>query len=232
MIDTLTHSRWIRTTTAAGLVPLLLVTSVPACALRSNTSSIPAEGWAPQAAQQRRPGGLGPRVVSDSQSAARTLSDWSRIEAVPVGTKTEVQLYDDEAPPDSRRVTGRFHAATADTLTLTLEELTATSSSTRTLVKSAVHSVSVRRPIKKRNAGWATLVGGTLGLMLYYTGLPDPLSPVGGFVVGAAYAAPASLLGFLLDRWQRIYEVPPEASRLITPVDVPADVVPRVLKVR
>ena len=91
MIDTLTRSRWIRTTTAAGLVPLLLVTSVPACALRSDTSSIPAEGWAPQAAQQRRPGGLGPRVVSDSQSAARTLSDWSRIEAVPVGTKTEVQ---------------------------------------------------------------------------------------------------------------------------------------------
>ena len=105
--------RSLRTTTAAGLVPLLLVTSVPACALRSDTSSIPAEGWAPQAAQQRRPGGLGPRVVSDSQSAARTLSDWSRIEAVPVGTKTEVQLYDDEAPPDSRRVTGRFHAGRA-----------------------------------------------------------------------------------------------------------------------
>ena len=152
-------------------------------------------------------GWAGPRVVSDSQSAARTLSDWSRIEAVPVGTKTEVQLYDDEAPPDSRRVTGRFHAATADTLTLTLEDLTATSS-TRTLVKSAVHSVFVRRPIKKRYAGWATLVGGTLGLILYYTRLPDPLTPVGGFVVGATYAAPASLLGFLLDRRQRIYEVP------------------------
>ena len=222
MIDTLTRSGWIRTATAAGLVPLLLVTSVPACALRSDTSSMPA---------QRQPGGLGPRVVSDSQSAARTLSDWSRIEAVPVGTKTEVQLYDDEAPPDSRRVTGRFHAATADTLTLTLEDLTATSS-TRTLVKSAVHSVSVRRPIKKRYAGWATLVGGTLGLMLYYTMLPDPLTPVGGFVVGATYAAPASLLGFLLDRRQRIYEVPTEASRPITQVDVPADVVPRGLKVR
>ena len=55
-------------------------------------------------AAQRRPGGLGPRVVPDSQPAARTLSEWSRIEAVPVGTRTEVQLHDDEAPPDSRRV--------------------------------------------------------------------------------------------------------------------------------
>ena len=48
MIDTLTRSRWIRTTTTAGLVPLLLVTSVPACALRSDTPSIPAEERTPQ----------------------------------------------------------------------------------------------------------------------------------------------------------------------------------------
>ena len=81
-------------------------------------------------AAQRRPGGLGPRVVPDSQPAARTLSEWSRIEAVPVGTRTEVQLHDDEAPPDSRRVMGRFHSATADTLTLTLDD-----SSTRPLAR-------------------------------------------------------------------------------------------------
>ena len=81
-------------------------------------------------AAQRRPGGPGPRVVPDFQPAARTLSEWSRIEAVPVGTRTEVQLHDDEAPPDSRRVMGRFHSATADTLTLTLDE-----SSTRPLAR-------------------------------------------------------------------------------------------------
>ena len=147
MIDTLTRSRWIRTTTAAGLVPLLLVTSVPACALRSDTSSIPAEGWVPQAAQQRRPGGAG------ATSGVR----------FPVGCPDPVRLvahrsragrHQDRGcncTTTKRRRTagesrGRFHAATADTLTLTLEDLTATSSSTRTLVKSAVHSVSVRRP--------------------------------------------------------------------------------------
>ena len=44
-------------------------------------------------AAQRRPGGLGSRVVPNSQPAARTLSEWSRIEAVTVGTRTEVQLH-------------------------------------------------------------------------------------------------------------------------------------------
>ena len=46
-------------------------------------------------AAQRRPGGLGPRVVPDSQPAARTLSEWSRIEAVPVGTRTEIRQAPD-----------------------------------------------------------------------------------------------------------------------------------------
>ena len=179
---------------------------------------------------QRQPGGLGPRVVSDSQSAARTLSDWSRIEAIPVGTQTVVQLHDDEAPPDKRRVTGRLHAATADTLTLTLGERTVTSS-THTVAKSAVHSVSIRRPIRKRSLGWSILVAGTAILTLSFTSSGD-LQLWGAGLFGASYAAPASLLGFFLQRRQRIYEVPPEASRPITQVDVPADVVPRGLKVR
>ncbi len=84
-------ARRIRTTTAAGLVPLLLLASVPACATRSSRPAVP----------------------TVSQPTARPLSEWSRVEAVPVGTPILVQLYDDEAPPDRRRVTGRFHAATA-----------------------------------------------------------------------------------------------------------------------
>ena len=231
MIDTLTRSRWIRTATAAGLVPLLLVTSGPACALRSDQSSMPTEGWMPQAAQQRRPGGLGPRSAPvDAQPANRTLSDWSRVEAVPVGTQTEMHLHDAEAPPDSRRVTGRFHAATADTLTLTLGERTATSS-THTVTKSAVRSVSITRPIKERALGWSILAAGTFLLTVIFASGGD-LELWGASLFGASYAAPASLLGFFLQRRQRIYAAPPETSRPITQVDVPADVVPRGLKVR
>ena len=174
MSDTLTRSRWIRTTTAAGLVPLLLVTSAPACALRSDTSSMPADGWTPQAAQRQRPGGLGPRAVpAEAPPAAGTLSEWARVEAVPVGTQTVVQLHDDEAPPDSRRVTGRLHAATADTLTLTLGERTVTSS-THTVAKSAVHSVSIRRPIRKRSLGWSILVAGTAFLTASFASSGGP----------------------------------------------------------
>ena len=221
----------LRTATAAGLVPLLLVTSVPACATRA-MSSMPAEGWTPPAAQRQRPGGPGRRAVpADSQPTTRPLPDWSRVEAVPVGTQTEVYLYDDEAPPGDRRVTGRFHAATADTLTLTLEE---GSTPARTLAKSAVHIVSIRRPIRERSAGWIILVGGTVALAATFAGGGD-LVAWGPPVLGALHAAPASLLGFLFQRRRRIYEVPPEAARLVTQVDVPVtdgDVIPRSLEAR
>ena len=169
-------------------------------------------------------------AAAEAQPAAGTLSEWARVEAVPVGTQTVVQLHDDEAPPDNRRVTGRLHAATAATLTLTLGERTVTSS-THTVAKSAVHSVSIRRPIRKRSLGWSILVAGTAILTLSFTRSGD-LQLWGAGLFGASYAAPASLIGFFLQRRQRIYEAPPEASQRITPGDVPADVVPRGLQVR
>ena len=203
----------LRTATASGLVPLLLLTSVPACATRAHRSSLPA-------------------MSAEAQPGGRTLSEWSRVEAVPVGTPIEVHLYDDEAPPNSRRVTGRFHAATADTLTLTLEEQF---TPTRTLAKSAVHIVSVRRPIRERPAGWLTLVGGTVGLAALFASHED-LTSLGGLLFGALYAAPASLIGFLLlHRKQQIYQGAPAALRLVTQVDVPVtdgDVIPRSLEAR
>ena len=205
-------ARWIRTTTTAGLVPLLLATSVPACALRSDKSSISSEEWTLQAAQRRRLGRPEPRAVpADAQPAARTLSDWSRIEAVPVGTRTEVQLYDDEAPSDSRRVTGRFHAATADTITLTMDD-----SSTRTLARSVVHIVSIRRPIRERSLGWSILAAGTVVLAATFASGGD-LVLSGAALFGAMNAAPVSLIGFFLQRRQRIYEVPPDEASASLP---------------
>ena len=202
----------LRTTTALGLVPLLLAASVPACATRSSRPAVPA----------------------DTQPASRNwwvsapVGEWSRVEAVPVGTQIMVQLYGDAAPPDRRRVTGRLHAATADTLTLTLTRPTRT----RTLSQSDVHIVHIRRPIRNRYAGWLTLVGGTLGLAAYLAGYDFVFRA--GLLRGLTVSGPASLIGFVGQRRQRIYEVPPEASRLITQVDVPVtdgDVVPRSLEV-
>ena len=196
---------WIRTTTAAGLVPLLLVTSLPACTLRWDTP---------------RPGRPGQRAEpADAPPAAQVLSDWSRVEAVPVGTPTEVHLYDDAAPPDSRRVTGRFHAATADTLTLTLEEQ---STPLRTLAQSAVHIVEVRRPIRKRSAGWFALGVITAGFAFIALAGSD-LTLWAPLYFGPLYGGPAALIGFFLQRKERIYETPLKAASVpISQVDVPA----------
>ena len=197
-----------RTTTAAGLVPLLLAASVSACATRSSM----------------------PAMSAEAQPAGRPLSEWSRVEAVPVGTPIMVQLYDDVGPPDlRRRVTGRLQEVTADTLTVVLDERQRI---VRPLAQSDVHIVHTRRPIRNRYAGWLTLIGVPLG---FITILSDPDFVFGKVLMfGLMAGAPASLLGFLLHRWQRIYEVPPAAERLITQVDVPVtdgDVVPRSLEV-
>ena len=46
--------------------------------------------------------------------AARHMPDWSRVQAVPPKTKTDVQLYKDDAPQGSRKmIQGRFDSAAA-----------------------------------------------------------------------------------------------------------------------
>ena len=195
-------TRWIKPLTAAGLVLLLVVMGLPACV--TATHRVFVQG-----------------MRAESQSGARSLFKWSRVETVPVGTATEVQLFEDEPLSDDRRVTGRFHSATADRLTLTLDDGT-----TRTLARLAVQMVETDRPIWKRHAGWTVL----LDAILVFTVLS---ASFGGFDAGAAMKAitliglPASLPGFLLQRTQQIYNAPPPG--LITQVDVPlsdGDVVP------
>lgn len=54
---------------------------------------------------------------------ARHTPDWSRVQAITLDTKTEVHLYEDEGLQESRETTtGRFHSATADSLTLKFED--------------------------------------------------------------------------------------------------------------
>ena len=197
----LTHR--IRTTTAAGLVPLLLLASVPACATRSSRPAVP----------------------TVSQPTARPLSEWSRVDALPAGAQIEVQLYDETAA-----IKGLVVSTTADTLTLTPDDQ---SGLTRTLAQSDVQRVYTRRPIRSRPLGWIILLGGTLGLALFFHAGGDTESWL-SLLAGATYAAPASLIGFLLlHRKQQIYQGPPAALRLATQVDAPVtdgDVVPRTRK--
>ena len=85
------------------------------------------------------------RIVSARakiRSGSAKKADWSRVQAVPRNTKTEVRLYQDAAPV--RRFKGRFESATADSITLVFKD-----GQTRTFPKSAVHKVLV--PVHSRN---------------------------------------------------------------------------------
>ena len=84
--------------------------------------------------------------------AVRHRPDWSRVQAVSPKTKTEVQLYKDEAPQGSQKIKGRFDSATTDSLTLRLKD-----GQTRIMEKSAVRKVLARRPFSKRWPGWVAL---------------------------------------------------------------------------
>ena len=180
-------------TTATALVPLLVVTSLPACATLAYRPSV--------------------RTAPAESQQATQSPEWSRVEAVRVGTRIRVQLH--EASPDGRTLTGRFHAATTDTLTLTLAD-----GQTRTLLeKQAVHTVHIRRPIIERYMGWIPFVG-VMALTTYLLreGKHD-LTLLGRIMFGAIFGVPASLPGFR-QGMQRIYEALPEQAQLIAQVDV------------
>ena len=81
-------------------------------------------------------------------------ADWSRMQAVPSHRKTSVRLYQDAAPPASRRIKGRFVSATADSITLVFED-----GQTRTFPKTAVHKVLVTPSVLETKAGMDHLGG-------------------------------------------------------------------------
>lgn len=89
-------------------------------------------------------------AVAPAQGAIK--ADWSRVAAVPPGTKTIVRLYKDEAPAGQRKVRGRFSSATSDAVTLIVA-----GGRSRTFQKAAVRGVLVPRPWKKRMPGWVAL---------------------------------------------------------------------------
>ena len=136
--------------------------------------------------------------------AARHMPDWSRVQAVPPKTKTDVQLYKDDAPQGSRKmIQGRFDSATTDSLTLTLKD-----GQTRTLQKQAVRKVLTRRPFSKRWPGLVAL-GVTAALVEILLAPPghDIAMPRLGHVI---FTLPISAAFFYGSRMKGIYEVPPK----------------------
>ena len=131
----------------------------------------------------------------------KIMRDWSRVQAVPPQTKTEVRLYKDQAPQGKWRIKGRFHSATDDSLTLQRKD-----GQSRTFPKSAVRKVLTHRPVWRQYQGWATL-----GISLAISGampldFDDPRASFMAVMTGISTA-----IAFLVARRMGgIYNVPPK----------------------
>ena len=143
--------------------------------------------------------------------AARHMPDWSRVQAVPPKTKTDVQLYKDDAPQGSRKIQGRFDSATTDSLTLTLKD-----GQTHTLQKQAVRKVLTRRPFSKRWPGWAAM-GITAAILEFFLAIDGQPSAVGRARVHAMFTFPIGAAFLYGSRMGGIYEVPPKHRKPLLP---------------
>ena len=136
--------------------------------------------------------------------AARHMPDWSRVQAVPQKTKTDVHLYKDDAHQGSRKIKGRFDSAAADSITLKLKD-----GQTRTLEKQAVRKVLTRRPFSKRKPGWIAL-GVTLTILAAMPLDSDDPRPISSPLAHATITLPTAAAFFYGSRMEGIYEVPPK----------------------
>ena len=130
-------------------------------------------------------------------------ADWSRVQAVSQDTKTKVLLYQDAAPPETRRIKGRFVSASADSITLMLEN-----GQTRTFQKSAVRKMWNWRPVKKRKPGWVALV---IVAVIVEFGMNIDLPPTAlqRLLGHGIYTLPVAAAFFYGSQMKGIYNVPP-----------------------
>ena len=141
-------------------------------------------------------------AVDSLKKVSARRADWSRVQAVAHNTKAAVRLYQEAAPRKNRRIKGRFHSATADSITLVIED-----GRTSTFQKSAVRMVLIHRPFSKRWAGWITLAGSVLFTELFRIWVQD--LPASFAALNLGIAAGATVVVFVNTELSPIYNVPP-----------------------
>ena len=152
-------------------------------------------GWTPMAAE-----------------AQMTRSDWPQVQAVKPGTPITVLLHKDQGLRGKRKVRGRFHSATGDSLTLERKD-----GQKRTLSKSAVRKVLVHRPLRKRYAVWiAPLVSTVIFGPSLYRSEDFTVVDAGKFI-----GIPTGLAFLATPKKSEIYHVPPK-YRMQPPADKPS----------
>ena len=83
-------------------------------------------------------------LVGTTACANRNWSDWAKVQALTAETRTEVQLHKEVVPQGNRKIRGRLHAVTDDSITLRLKD-----GQRRTLEKQDIHKVLNRAPFSK-----------------------------------------------------------------------------------
>ena len=135
-------------------------------------------------------------------AAATIRSDWTKVQAVPLGTPTTVVLYKDQAPPGKRKIKGHFRSATTGAITLLLPD-----GQINTFQKRAVRKVLIPRPFEKRYQGWITLAAAS-GVTQMLVNI-DGASLDQAAVAHASLTLPVTIIAFLVaPKRGAIYNVP------------------------
>ena len=144
----------------------------------------------------------------------KSKRDWSRVQAVALGTPAAVMLYKDKI----RRIKGYFYSATEDSITLTLKD-----GQRHTFSKWAVRKVLVHRPLGKRYQGWITAVAGSARWFRFMSVGSDIKASAAAYRAGIFIAIPTALAFLVAPKMGGIYNVPPK-HRTQPPTDQPSGV--------
>ena len=147
-------------------------------------------------------------VHSPPADAGWVRRDWSKVEIITPGIETNVRLYKGHAPKGKRTIKGRFHSATAESVTLLLPD-----GQTGTYQKEVVEKVLVYRPVSKRYQGWLTLgIFGGIWAGAAATAEPgsgdDPPVWFAAAVVSAFVAGPTVIAFLIAPKMGGVYNVP------------------------
>lgn len=139
-----------------------------------------------------------------AEASWKIKPDWSRVQAVTPGAWIKVLIYKDLAPAGKRKIEGRFHSATAESLTILLGF--PGQGQTHTVEKTDVRRVLVFRPVKERYQG---ILGTGIGSALAF--LVSPRIENRGAAIGSAFliVGVSTVLGYLVaPKMKGIYNVP------------------------
>jgi len=140
------------------------------------------------------------------EAAGNIKRDWSRVQTVAPGTRTTVLLYRDLAAPGKRKIKGRFHSATTESVTLMLP-----SGQRSTLEKRDVRRVLVYRPLGKRyQVPIVAAIGGGIGIPFSILAAADTVAPAAVFSIGIGIfvGIPVAIALLVAPRMGGIYNVP------------------------